>query len=157
MAEVIRRTAGMLDPVADAARVTIREDLREDCVIRCTQDEVYQICFNLLENAIKYNVEGGHVYVSCAREDDQVMIWVEDTGVGIPEEDLPKVFNRFYRVDKARSRAAGGTGLGLSIVRDTVRRHGGWVTVRRRSVQGSVFTVAFPHYAPEEKGEEGAP
>ena len=155
VAEVIRRTAAMLVPVADTARVTIREDLREDCVIRCTQDEVYQICFNLLENAIKYNVEGGHVYVSCAREDDQVMIWVEDTGVGIPEEDLPKVFNRFYRVDKARSRAAGGTGLGLSIVRDTVRRHGGWVTVRRRSVQGSVFTVAFPHYAPEEKGEEG--
>ena len=157
VAEVIRRTAAMLDPVADAARVTIREDLREGCVIRCTQDEVYQICFNLLENAIKYNVEGGHVYVSCTREDGQVMIWVEDTGVGIPEEDLPKIFNRFYRVDKARSRAAGGTGLGLSIVRDTVRRHGGWVTARRRSVQGSIFTVAFPGYVPEEKGEEGTP
>ena len=157
VAEVIRRTAAMLDPVADAAGVTIREDLREGCVIRCTQDEVYQICFNLLENAIKYNVEGGDVYISCARENEQVLIWVEDTGVGIPEEDLPKVFNRFYRVDKARSRAAGGTGLGLSIVRDTVRRHGGWVTARRRSGQGSIFTVAFPHYAPEEKREEGTP
>ena len=150
VAGVIRRTAAMLDPVADAARVTIREDLREGCLIRCTQDEVYQICFNLLENAIKYNVEGGHVYVSCAREDDRVMIWVEDTGVGIPEEDLPKVFNRFYRVDKARSRAAGGTGLGLSIVRDTVRRHHGWVSARRREPEGSVFTVGFPFCPPEQ-------
>ena len=75
-------------------------------------------------------------------------------GSGIPEEDLPKVFNRFYRVDKARSRAAGGTGLGLSIVRDTVRRHGGWVTARARQPEGSVFTVGFPA-VPERTGEEG--
>ena len=76
-----------------------------------------------------------------------------DTGIGIPEEDLPKVFNRFYRVDKARSRAAGGTGLGLSIVRDTVRRHGGWVTARRRNPEGSLFTVGFPLYVPEAEEE----
>ena len=76
-----------------------------------------------------------------------------DTGLGIPEEDLPKVFNRFYRVDKARSRAAGGTGLGLSIVRDTVRRHGGWVTARPRNPEGSLFTVGFPRLVPEERGK----
>ena len=80
---------------------------------------------------------------------------MEDTGIGIPEEDLPKVFNRFYRVDKARSREAGGTGLGLSIVRDTVRRHGGWVTARPRAAGGSIFTVGFPQYQPaEEEGKE---
>ncbi len=74
--------------------------------------------------------------------------------MGIPEEDLPKVFNRFYRVDKARSRAAGGTGLGLSIVRDTVRRHGGWITAKPRSSGGTTFTAGFPRYIPD--GEEDA-
>ena len=75
------------------------------------------------------------------------------SGVGIPEADLPKIFDRFYRVDKARSRAAGGTGLGLSIVRDTVRRHGGWVTAQRRQSEGSVFTVGFPCETPEVGGD----
>ena len=78
-------------------------------------------------------------------DEDRVVLRVADTGVGIPEEDLPKIFDRFYRVDKARSRAAGGTGLGLSIVRDTVRQHGGAITVARREPEGTVFTVLFPH------------
>lgn len=106
-----------------------------------------------MENAIKYNYSGGKVFVSVDRDGDQVLLEVGDTGVGIPEEDLPKVFNRFYRVDKARSRAAGGTGLGLSIVRDTVRRHGGWVTARPRSPEGSLFTAGFPRYVPEQGGK----
>ena len=91
---------------------------RQGCTLRCTEDDLYQICFNLMENAIKYNLPGGKVFVSVCRDGDQVLLEVADTGIGIPEEELPKVFNRFYRVDKARSRAAGGTGLGLSIVRD---------------------------------------
>ena len=108
------------------------------------------MCYNLVENAIKYNFAGGKVFVSVYRDRDQALLEVGDTGVGIPEEDLPKVFNRFYRVDKARSRAAGGTGLGLSIVRDTARRYGGWVTARPRSPEGSVFTAGFPLYQGEE-------
>ena len=104
------------------------------------------------ENAIKYNFTGGRVYVTIYRDGDQVLLEVGDTGVGIPDADLPKIFNRFYRVDKARSRAAGGTGLGLSIVRDTVRRHGGWITARARSPQGTVFTAGFPQCV---SGEEG--
>ncbi|MGN1002831.1 MAG: sensor histidine kinase, partial [Oscillospiraceae bacterium] len=83
---------------------------------------------------------------------DEIVFRVEDTGVGIPEEELGKIFNRFYRVDKARSRAAGGTGLGLSIVRDTVRRHGGTVTASRREPEGSCFTVRFPAW--KEGGEK---
>ena len=95
-----------------------------------------------------YNLPGGKVFVSVCRDGDQVLLEVADTGIGIPEEELPKVFNRFYRVDKARSRAAGGTGLGLSIVRDTVRRHGGWITAQRRQPEGSVFTAGFPARLP---------
>ena len=154
--EVLDRAVVMLAPVADAAAITIRTSKKPGCIIRCTADDLYQICFNLMENAIKYNYAGGCVDVSFYKDDDQVLIEVADTGIGIPEGDLPKVFNRFYRVDKARSRAAGGTGLGLSIVRDTVRRHGGWVTARRRNPQGSIFTVGFPQYVPlPDEGEEG--
>ena len=153
VSQVAGRAAGRLNRVADAAGVTITCSLKPGCLILCTSDELYQICFNLLENAIKYNYAGGRVYLSVYPERDQVLLEVADTGIGIPEEDLPKVFNRFYRVDKARSRAAGGTGLGLSIVRDTVRRHGGWVTARPRNPEGSVFTVGFPLYVPESEEE----
>ncbi|MEA4933803.1 MAG: HAMP domain-containing sensor histidine kinase [Lawsonibacter sp.] len=148
-AAVLERAVGMLMPVADAAGVTMLTDLKPGCMIRCTEDDFYQICFNLIENAIKYNFPDGYVYVSVYKDGDQVLLEVADTGVGIPEDDLPKIFNRFYRVDKARSRAAGGTGLGLSIVRDTVRRHGGWVTARTRNPEGSIFTVGFP----QDRGE----
>ena len=158
---VLERAVNMLLPVADAAGVTIRTSVKPECNIRCTQDDLYQICYNLVENAVKYNYPQGSVSASVTRDGEQVLIEVTDTGIGIPEEDLPKVFNRFYRVDKARSRAAGGTGLGLSIVRDTVRRHGGWVTARARPGGGSLFTVGFPLdrgelEAPEGEAEKGA-
>ncbi len=153
LAKVTQRAINMLTPVADAADVTVEASWKPGCTLRCTEDDLYQICFNLIENAIKYNFPGGRVYVTVRRDGDQVLLEVADTGVGIPEDELPKVFNRFYRVDKARSRAAGGTGLGLSIVRDTVRRHGGWVTAQRRQSEGSVFTVGFPCETPEVGGE----
>ena len=153
VAAVVDRAVNMLSPVADAAGVAIRPELKQGCVIRCTADDLYQVCFNLVENAIKYNYTGGRIYVSVHKDADQILLEVADTGIGIPEEDIPKVFNRFYRVDKARSRAAGGTGLGLSIVRDTVRRHGGWVTARRRNPEGTVFTVGFPAYEPQPEEE----
>ncbi|MGI5962835.1 MAG: sensor histidine kinase [Lawsonibacter sp.] len=152
--KVVERAVSMLQPLADAAGVTIRMEGKPGCVICCTEDDVYQVAFNLIENAIKYNFSGGTVFVQVGRDGDQILLEVGDTGIGIPEEDLPKVFNRFYRVDKARSRAAGGTGLGLSIVRDTVRRHGGWVTARRRNPEGSLFTVGFPEYRQEKREED---
>lgn len=154
LSAVGRRAVSMLLPVADAAQVTIETSWKPGCTLRCTEDDLYQICFNLIENAIKYNFPQGKVFVSTRRDGDQVLFEVADNGIGIPEEELPKVFNRFYRVDKARSRAAGGTGLGLSIVRDTVRRHGGWVTAQRREPEGSVFTVGFPCETPEVGGED---
>lgn len=153
VAQVLQRAVNMLLPVAESADVKVEAHLREGCIISCTSDELYQIGFNLIENAIKYNTRGGNVFVSAVPEEDQILIEVSDTGMGIPEGDLPKVFNRFYRVDKARSRAAGGTGLGLSIVRDTVRRHGGWVTARPRNPVGSVFTVGLPRWYPEQEEE----
>ena len=142
--DVVDRAVNMLSPVADAAGVAIRPELKQGCVIRCTADDLYQVCFNLVENAIKYNYTGGRIYVSVHKDADQILLEVADTGIGIPEEDIPKVFNRFYRVDKARSRAAGGTGLGLAIVSDTVRRRGGSVSAANRPEGGAVFTACWP-------------
>ena len=149
---VVEKVEHMLTPLADEGEVTVETDLQEDCMVLATEDDLYQIAFNLMENAVKYNLPGGSVTVTLRGAGDLVTLTVEDTGVGIPEEDLGKVFDRFYRVDKARARAAGGTGLGLSIVRDTVRQHGGAVTVRRRESEGTCFEVAFPRWYGEEKG-----
>ena len=150
---VVERVEHMLTPLARAAQVKLELSLQAGCVILATEDDLYQVAFNLMENAVKYNLPGGSVSVRLAREGEQVVLRVEDTGVGIPEPDLPKIFDRFYRVDKARSRAAGGTGLGLSIVRDTVRQHGGTVSARRREPEGTCFEVRFPGWT--EKGGEG--
>ena len=147
---VVERVEHMLSPLARAVEVALELRLQPGCVIGATEDELYQIAFNLMENAVKYNLPGGRVWVTLQGDARLVRLRVEDTGVGIPEEDLPKIFDRFYRVDKARSRAAGGTGLGLSIVWDTVRRYGGTVTARRREPEGTCFEVFFPRLA--EKG-----
>ena len=158
---VVRRVEHMLKPLAQAMEVGLELRLQPDCFILATEDDLYQIAFNLMENAVKYNLPGGWVYVSLFTEyrhqdeegaGDYVVLQVEDTGVGIPPEDLHKIFDRFYRVDKARSRAAGGTGLGLSIVRDTARQHGGTVSACRREPEGTRFTVIFPRWV--EKGGE---
>jgi len=142
--EVACRVEHMLAPLAQAAQVSIALDVREEALVWANPDDLYQVLFNLVENGVKYNQPGGQVFLSVRKEGDQVVIAVEDTGVGIPAQDIDKVFDRFYRVDKARSRAAGGTGLGLSIVRDTVRRHGGTVEVRPRGSEGTRFIVTFP-------------
>lgn len=144
VAAVVRKVAHMLTPLAQAGEIGLELGLAGGCLVLATEDDLYQVAFNLMENAMKYNRPGGAVMVEVLDEADRVILRVADTGVGIPEEDLSKIFDRFYRVDKARSRAAGGTGLGLSIVRDTVKQHGGAITVAQRSPSGTVFTVTFP-------------
>lgn len=151
MAGVVETVAHLLSPLAREDDVDLSLDLTPGCIVSANGDDLYQIAFNLIENAIKYNHPGGQVLVCLTTRPDQVIFTVSDTGLGIPVEHLPRIFDRFYRVDKARSRSAGGTGLGLSIVRDTVLRHGGTVTAARREPEGSVFTVTFPI------GKEDAP
>ena len=138
------QTCRMLAPIAQEAGVTLETDLGRDCVAECDPEDVSQIFRNLLENAIKYNVPGGKATVSTRRQGDWIVLKVLDTGLGIPQEDRERIFQRFYRVDKARSRAAGGTGLGLSIVLDTVQLHGGSVSVEPREEGGTCFTVSLP-------------
>ena len=116
----------------------------EGCAVMATRGEVHQVIYNLTDNAVKYSGNAGSIRVRLFREGGCVVLTVADNGPGIPEEDLPRVFERFYRVDKARSRAAGGTGLGLSIVQDTVHKRGGTVSAANAPGGGAVFTVRWP-------------
>lgn len=146
VAPVIRRAKHMLRPLAEKSDLTFRLTLDDAALAPCPEDDLYQIAFNLMENAVKYNRLGGEVAVTLTGDGSVTRLLVEDTGVGVPEDQLTKIFDRFYRVDKARSRAAGGTGLGLAIVRDTAEAYGGSVTACRRTdvPSGTRFTVAFP-------------
>jgi len=149
---VAEKTMHLLSPLAKEYHVAISTELSRGCYIFGSEDLVYRIIFNLAENAIKYNMPGGSVRIMLFRESENVTLIVEDSGIGIPDEDLPHIFSRFYRVDKARSRDAGGSGLGLSIVYDAVRLHGGSVSVEKRENGGSRFIVVFPA-CPDDKGE----
>ena len=148
---VLDRVVRMLRPVADEKAVDV--ETAGDGVVVATEGELHQILYNLAENAIKYNRRGGFVRVRVSGGEEITTITVEDNGIGIPAEDLTHVFERFYRVDKARSRAAGGTGLGLSIVRDTVSRRGGDIWAENIPEGGTRFTVKLPCG----EGEETAP
>lgn len=108
------------------------------------QGQLEQVLLNLLDNAIKYTPDGGDVAITVSRTGGQVRVDVSDTGIGIPSKDLPRIFERFYRVDEGRSREQGGTGLGLSIVKHIVQLHGGEISVASEAGKGSTFTVLLP-------------
>jgi signal transduction histidine kinase len=150
MKPTIDRVIRMLTGVTEQSGITINLDCKDDCPILILEDDLYQIIFNLIENGIKYNHPGGMLTVRTFREDDNAILQVSDTGIGIPEEALSHVFERFYRVDKARSRSSGGSGLGLAIVRNMVERNQGTIKAESAMEQGSVFTVTFPVFDPEE-------
>ena len=142
----------LLRPLADERRVRIRCELADGCVVMATVDDMFHIIFNLTENAIKYNVPDGSVTLKLKATDDAVILRVDDTGIGIPETETYNIFTRFYRIDKARSRETGGSGLGLAIVHDTVKLHGGSISVGPNRPRGSVFSVSFPRPSFEETG-----
>ena len=116
----------------------------ESVRVRAAEEAIRQILNNLLDNAIKYTPEGGSIRLGGRADDHRVTIEVADTGVGIPRADIPRIFERFYRVDKGRSRALGGTGLGLSIVKHLAQTLGGEVAVESRVGAGTTFTVRIP-------------
>jgi two-component system phosphate regulon sensor histidine kinase PhoR len=142
--ESIESALRTVEPVARARGVNVAFKSAEDLDVLGHEVRLEQVFVNLLDNAIKFNRPDGEVHVEIAREDGRAVVHVRDTGLGIPSRDLPRIFERFYRVDKARSRATGGTGLGLAIVKHAVEQMGGSVSVESRLGQGSVFTVALP-------------
>ena len=141
---VLEQVMRMMNLVAQEKGVELTYDAAEGCTVLAAKDEIHQVIYNLVDNAVKYSA-GGAVQVSLRWHSEQVVLEVADNGAGIPEEDLPRIFQRFYRVDKARSRAAGGTGLGLSIVQDTMEKRGGTVEAANRPGGGAVFTARWPY------------
>ncbi len=146
----IERVLRMLNKIAGRNHITFVPDIKDDYTILIMEDDLYQIIFNLVENAIKYNVPGGKVYISLRKIEDNAVLQIQDTGVGIPEDALEHVFERFYRVDKARSRKSGGSGLGLSIVRNMVERNQGTIQVESTVGKGTTFTLTFPIFDTED-------
>jgi two-component system phosphate regulon sensor histidine kinase PhoR len=115
--------------------------------VRTDEEALRQMLENLLDNAIKYTPDGGRIRVRWYGRGDQICFEVEDNGIGIPVEDLPRIFERFYRVDKARSRELGGTGLGLAIVKNLAQVLRGSVKVSSDLGKGSLFTISLPRSA----------
>ena len=153
MKPTIDKVVRMLTGLIEKNNIHIALDCKEDCPILILEDDLYQIIFNLVENGIKYNLPGGSLHIHTFRDGDNAILQVSDTGVGIPEDALGHVFERFYRVDKARSRSTGGSGLGLAIVRNMVERNQGTIGVESVMEHGSIFTVTFPVFDPEEDEE----
>lgn len=144
LGECCRKAVRMLTPLAKERGVDMEQSSEDNCCVLAREDDIFQVVLNLGENGIKYTGEGGQVRLIAYSQDRKAILIVEDSGIGIPEEETERIFERFYRVDKARSREAGGTGLGLAIVRETVEKFGGTVTASNRPQGGARFTVEFP-------------
>ena len=145
LAALLKDVWGQLERRAAQRRVTVAWDLDAAAPAALGDPErLRQVFLNLLDNAIKFNQDGGRVTVRLRAGDGGVSIEVEDSGIGIPDQDVPRIFERFYRVDKTRSRELGGTGLGLSIVKHLIELHQGRIQVRSRLGHGSAFIVTLP-------------
>lgn len=151
MAPTVERVLRMLSGIAQAKDISIRLDAKDDCPILILEDDLYQIAFNLVENGIKYNTPGGTLTVRLFRREENAVLQVSDTGMGIPEESVGHVFERFYRVDKARARKSGGSGLGLAIVKNLTERNQGTIAVSSALGKGTTFTVEFPVFETDEE------
>ena len=149
MSPTVERVCRMLSAQAAQSNIQIITKLDHDTPILIREDDLYRILFNLVENGIKYNIPGGKLTITLDRTEEWGILKVSDTGTGIPEDAIDHIFERFYRVDKARSRASGGSGLGLSIVRNMVQRNQGQIDVESTFGMGTTFTVKFTAFDTE--------
>jgi signal transduction histidine kinase len=144
IAALIKENAHRLQPIAQQKGQQILLSLSDPCDIYADKSKLNQVIYNLMENAVKYTQNGGVIKVNLQRQGRDARFTVTDNGPGIPKENLPHIFDRFYRVDKARSREKGGTGLGLSIVHQLVLLHGGAINVESEEGRGATFIVELP-------------
>jgi two-component system sensor histidine kinase SenX3 len=141
MSEMVTAAVDRVRSAAESREIELRLLDMTDATIECDPSQIVSAVANLLDNAIKYSDRGQSVEVACRVEGDRAVVEVRDHGIGIPPRDRERIFERFYRVDRARSRETGGTGLGLSIVRNVVQHHGGEVTVESVEGEGSTFRM----------------
>jgi two-component system phosphate regulon sensor histidine kinase PhoR len=144
LTELLKEVVERFKPHAAESGLSLALEAEKPLQLLASRDQVEQVVVNLVSNATKYTPSGGKVLVRAHKQDENVVLDVIDNGIGIMHEHLPRLFERFYRVDKARSRASGGTGLGLSIVKHIVESHEGEIRVASEYNRGSTFTVMLP-------------
>lgn len=145
LAPLVMQVLSEIDVARSDSGVVVESELPEDLpAVDADRERVHQVLFNLLDNAVRFTPSGGAVTVSAQRQNGSVEVQVADTGVGIPPEHLPRLFERFYRADPARSREDGGTGIGLAIARSVVEAHGGHIRAESELGKGSIFTFDLP-------------
>ncbi len=142
--DIVQKCVNALRPIAQKRGIAVHFHILDEVKLECDPIKLRQAVNNLVDNAIKYSIDGGRVDITIKRYGTEVHLIVQDDGVGMSKEHLDHIFERFYRVDKARARVTGGTGLGLHIVRKIALLHGGRVDVKSREGQGSVFTLMLP-------------
>ncbi|BCP57219.1 sensor histidine kinase [Streptococcus parasuis] len=142
---ILNRFDQMKNSDAGKTYAIIRDYQISPIWVEIDTDKMTQVLDNILNNAIKYSPDGGNITFSIKTTDSQLIISISDEGLGIPKADLPKIFDRFYRVDKARSRAQGGTGLGLAIAKEIVKQHKGFIWAKSEYGHGSTFTIVLPY------------
>ncbi|MBI5708304.1 MAG: PAS domain-containing sensor histidine kinase [Armatimonadetes bacterium] len=144
LSAIVEEVCHRFEQQAARAGIKVSATIEPSLMVLASPDQLQQAVLNLVDNAIKYTPQGGAIGVTAWAREREVAVSIQDTGIGIATEHLPRLFERFYRVDKARSRQSGGTGLGLSIVKNIVEGHGGRVEVVSEQGRGSVFTIRLP-------------
>ena len=144
VSEIVAKAINVIKPQLDQKNLTLSIDICSGLTCYCDEMQILRMVRNLVDNAVKYTPEGGMIELTASQDEGNLQITVKDTGIGIPHGEIERVFERFYRVDKARSRRLGGTGLGLAIVKDIVKAHSGKITVDTQLGKGSTFTVTLP-------------
>ncbi|MDX5052496.1 cell wall metabolism sensor histidine kinase VicK [Streptococcus suis] len=142
---ILNRFDQMKNADSDKVYTIVRDYQISPIWVEIDTDKMTQVLDNILNNAIKYSPDGGTITFSMKTTDSQLIVSVSDEGLGIPKADLPRIFDRFYRVDKARSRAQGGTGLGLAIAKEIVKQHKGFIWAKSEYGHGSTFTIVLPY------------
>lgn len=141
---IIDKSLKLLRPIAEKKGIIINMPAGKEYTVHGDREALLETFVNIVDNAIKYNVPDGRIDISVRKESEFIVTEITDTGIGIPEGDLEKVFDRFYRVDKSRSKESGGIGLGLSICSEIVRLHGGRIWIRSKTGEGTVVSVSLP-------------
>ncbi|GAB3648785.1 ATP-binding protein [Echinicola sediminis] len=156
MAELIQEVMEELEHKAEKRHINLRftHNPNKTYLTSADKDKIYRVCQNLISNAIKYNKEGGEAHISLSSSKNNLTVDVQDDGLGIPAEDIKRIFERFYRVDKSRSREMGGTGLGLAIVKHILEGHRSKISVSSTVGKGSNFSFSLPLYKPKKNDKK---
>lgn len=152
---LVHHVLDKMKPLADTSQLALSRSVPAGLIVPADSDRLEQVLTNLVDNALKYTPPGGRIEVRAVAANGEVAVEVADTGRGIPPEDLPHVFDRFYRVDRSRTRGSGGTGLGLAIAKHIVEAHGGRISVRSRRDEGTTFEFTLPRNGNQTEGVRG--